>query len=126
MSTCLLRLSSGPTALDHGVVYAEGGRSMLLPFFPRSRHLPLPAAPLWDELMPPFVRGRRDEVLARIHAFCRQTGGIVPVEVERGALIGCIQYWEEEPYRLEYHGYPGNPVYTGEAEAIYEATRQQV
>ena len=72
--------SKGPAGEDHDVVisfgyilYAEGRRTIELTVEPGLKHptiIHVPSAERWDEVMPEWARGRRDEIMARIRAKC--------------------------------------------------------
>lgn len=55
------------------ILYSEGGRSIELTVEPGLKHptrIHVPSAERWDEEMPAWARGRRDEILSRIRDKC--------------------------------------------------------
>ena len=106
-----IKLETGQGRGGGGIVYSEGTASLTFPFLPRTDRLLLPNAALWQELLPPFVKDRREEVLPRVLAYCRRFSWLKLAEAQKKEELGCILLVEKEPFNVGYFGNPENPLY---------------
>jgi hypothetical protein len=122
MTSFTVKFESGQGRGSGSIVYIEGNTSLSFPFLPGSNRLMLPNVALWHELLPPFVRERRNEVLPRVIEYCRQFSWLKLAEAQKKEELGCILLVEHEPLNIGYYGNPKNPYYDdpAEGEATFE------